>query len=142
MPKLAAFPKAFMDQLCVDGTMTVRQWIDLAATLDIDGLEFYSGFLEFRVRANWALSRRIVEDHGLTIPMLCCSPDFTHPDPAFRRQQVDLQRGWIDMAASAWRRNTAACFPASAGPRSRARMACTTRPREFKPACRTRPRRA
>lgn len=100
MPKLAAFPKAFMDQLCVDGTMTVRQWIDLAATLDIDGLEFYSGFLEFKDRANWALSRRIVEDHGLTIPMLCCSPDFTHPDPAFRQQQVDLQRGWIDMTKS------------------------------------------
>jgi len=100
MPKLAAFPKAFMDQLCVDGTMTVRQWIDLAATLDIDGLEFYCGFLEFKDRANWAVSRRIVEGHGLTIPMLCCSPDFTHPDPAFRRQQVDLQRGWIDMTAT------------------------------------------
>jgi sugar phosphate isomerase/epimerase len=100
MPKLAAFPKAFMDQLCVDGTMTVREWIDLAATLDIDGLEFYSGFLEFKDRANWAISRRMVEDHGLTIPMLCCSPDFTHPDPAFRRQQVDLQRGWIDMTQS------------------------------------------
>ena len=97
MPKLAAFPKAFMDQLCVDGTMTVRQWIDLVATLDIDGLEFYSGFLEFKDRANCVLLRRMVEDHGLTIPMLCCSPDFTHPDPAFRRQQVDLQRGWIDM---------------------------------------------
>ena len=98
MPKLAAFPKAFMDQLCVDGTMTVRQWIDLAATLEIDGLEFYSGFLEFKDRANLSPSRRMVEDRGLTIPMLCCSPDFTHPDPAFRQQQVDLQRGWIDMA--------------------------------------------
>ena len=46
MPKLAAFPKAYMDQLCVDGSMTIRQWIELAATLDVDGLEFYTGFLE------------------------------------------------------------------------------------------------
>ena len=37
MPKLAAFPKAYMDPLCVDGSMTIRQWIELAATLDIDG---------------------------------------------------------------------------------------------------------
>ena len=29
--------------------------------------------------------------------MLCCSPDFTHPDPAFRQQQVDSEKRWIDM---------------------------------------------
>ena len=45
-PKLAAFPKCFMDELCVHHTMTLFQWIDLAATLGVDGLEFYSGFLE------------------------------------------------------------------------------------------------
>ena len=44
-PRLAAFPKCFMDQLCVDRTMTVFEWIELAATLGVDGLEFYSGFL-------------------------------------------------------------------------------------------------
>ncbi len=64
MPQLAAFPKAYMDPLVVDGTMTIRQWIDLAATLDIDGLEFYSGFLELkdpqdvgRVAASWSRTR-------------------------------------------------------------------------------------
>jgi sugar phosphate isomerase/epimerase len=44
-------------------------------------------------------SRKIAADHGLTIPMLCCSPDFTHPDPAFRREQVESEKRWIDMAA-------------------------------------------
>ena len=39
MPKLAVFPKAFMDALCVDGSMTLRQWIDLAATLDTLGID-------------------------------------------------------------------------------------------------------
>jgi sugar phosphate isomerase/epimerase len=100
MPHLAAFPKAFLDALCVDGSMTVRQWIELAATLDIDGLEFYSGFLEFADKANWGRARRIAEDQGLKVPMLCCSPDFTHPDPSFRQQQVDLEKGWIDMTAA------------------------------------------
>ncbi len=99
MPQLAAFPKAFLDSLCVDGSMTVRQWIELAATLDIDGLEFYSGFLEFADQANWARARRIAEDHGLRVPMLCCSPDFTHPDPVFRQQQIELEKTWIDMTA-------------------------------------------
>jgi len=99
VPKLAAFPKAYMDELCVDGSMTIRQWIELAATLDIDGLEFYTGFLELADRRQWKQSRDIAADHGLTIPMLCCSPDFTHPDAAFRREQVDREKSWIDMTA-------------------------------------------
>ena len=99
MPQLAAFPKAFMDPLCVSGEMTIRQWIELAATLDSDGLEFYSGFLELRDRAAWPAARALAADHGLTIPMLCCSPDFTHPDSAFRQRQIEQQSEWIERCA-------------------------------------------
>jgi len=97
MPKLAAFPKAFMKALCKDGTMTVREWIELAVKLDIDGLEWYAGFLEMSDERNWKKFRRIVEDHGKTIPMMCCSPDFTHPDIEFRKKEIEKQRRWIDM---------------------------------------------
>lgn len=100
MPNLAAFPKAYLDDLCVHGKMTVRQWIDLASTLDIDGLEFYSGFIELRDPSFWSTARDMAEDKGLTIPMFCCSPDFTHPDRAFRQQQIDAEKHWIDMAAA------------------------------------------
>jgi sugar phosphate isomerase/epimerase len=100
MPKLAAFPKAFMDELCVTGTMSLVQWIDLAATLQIDGLEFYSGFVDLKQPSRWPAARRAAETHGLSVPMLCCSPDFTHPDPDFRHQQIQLEKSWIDMAAA------------------------------------------
>lgn len=100
MPRIAAFPKAYMDQLVVDGSMTIRQWVDLAAQLDVEGLEFYSGFLELKDPKMWAESRKMVADKGLCIPMLCCSPDFTHPDPKFRQQQIDLEKGWIDMTVA------------------------------------------
>jgi sugar phosphate isomerase/epimerase len=99
MPKLAAFPKAYMDQLCIEGSMTIRQWIDLAATLGVDGLEFYTGFLELADPKALPHSRKLAADHGLTIPMLCCSPDFTHVDPAFRREQVEREKRWIEMTA-------------------------------------------
>jgi sugar phosphate isomerase/epimerase len=99
MPKLAAFPKAYMDPLCVDGSMTIREWIELAATLEIDGLEFYTGFLELADPKSWTRARKIAADHGLSIPMLCCSPDFTHPDLAFRRDQINREKSWIDMTA-------------------------------------------
>ena len=100
MPKLAAFPKAFLDALCVDGSMSVRQWIELAGTLDVDGLEFYSGFLELQDSRQWPVFRRIVQDQGRSIPMLCCSPDFTHPDAAFRQRQVELEKSWVDMTVA------------------------------------------
>ena len=97
MPQVAAFPKAYMTALCKDGSMRVSEWIDLAATLDVDGLEWYAGFLEMEDEANWPRFRQQVEDHGLVIPMMCCSPDFTHPDAAFREQEIAKQRYWIDM---------------------------------------------
>jgi len=100
MPSLAVFPKAYMDPLVVDGSMTIRQWIDLASQLDVDGLEFYCGFLELADRKTWSESRKMAEDKGLTIPMLCCSPDFTHAEAKFRQQQIDLEKGWIDMAVA------------------------------------------
>jgi len=99
MPELAAFPKAYMDPLCITGEMTLREWIELTAVLDIDGLEFFSGLLDLKDSRSWPDYRRMVEDQGRSIPMFCCSPDFTHPDPAFRRKQVDLEKKWIDMAA-------------------------------------------
>ncbi|MCA9130357.1 MAG: TIM barrel protein [Planctomycetales bacterium] len=97
MPKLAAFPKAYMQALCKDGTMAVSQWIALASTLGVQGLEWYAGFLEMQDRANWPLFRNQVEDRGMVIPMVCCSPDFTHPDQSFREQEIAKQKGWIDM---------------------------------------------
>lgn len=99
MPKLAAFPKAFMQQLCKTGTMTLAEWIDLAAPLNLDGLEWYAGFLEMADRSQWSTFRRAVETRGMVIPMLCCSPDFTHPNAEFRQQQITCQLGWIEMAA-------------------------------------------
>ncbi|MBD3629059.1 sugar phosphate isomerase/epimerase family protein [Cyclobacterium sp.] len=97
MPKLAAFPKAYMQALCKDGTMKVEEWIRLAAKLDIDGLEWYAGFLEMEDQSNWPKFRKMVEDTGKVIPMMCCSPDFTHPDRVFRENEIQKQKNWIDM---------------------------------------------
>ncbi|MEP1086027.1 sugar phosphate isomerase/epimerase family protein [Algoriphagus sp.] len=97
MPKIAAFPKAFMQALCKDGSMKLSEWIELSAVLEIDGLEWYAGFLEMENQANWRLFRRMVEDQGMVIPMMCCSPDFTHPDKAFRDKEIQKQKRWIEM---------------------------------------------
>ncbi len=97
-PKLAAFPKCYIDDLCVHRTMTLVQWIELAAALGVDGLEFYSGFLEdddaFLQKAKACLGQ-----HSLAMPMLCCSPDFTHPDPGLLQQEIDREKRMIEITA-------------------------------------------
>src|SRR6202034_685260 len=88
---LAAFPKCYLDHLCVNKTMTLDEWIDKVATeLDVDGLEFYWGFTpqdEPEIRR----TRERIEAHGLTMPMMCYSPDFTQPDPAARAREVEKE---------------------------------------------------
>jgi sugar phosphate isomerase/epimerase len=97
-PKLAAFPKCYMDQLCVHRTMTVFEWIDLAATLGVEGLEFYSGFIEddeiFLDRVKIALEKRT-----LAMPMLCCSPDFTQPDPVLLKKEIEREKRMIEITS-------------------------------------------
>lgn len=97
MPKLAVFPKAFMHALCKDGSMKLSEWIQLACRLDVDGLEWYAGFIEMQEKKNWKPFRQQVEDLGKEIPMMCCSPDFTHPEKSFRAKEVEKQKGWIEM---------------------------------------------
>jgi len=97
LPKLAVFPKAFMQQLCKDGTMKVSEWINLASALEVDGIEWYAGFLEMADETNWPIFREEVEANGKTIPMLCCSPDFTHAEESFRQKEIQKQLHWIQM---------------------------------------------
>ena len=87
-----------MDQLCVDQTMTLFEWIELAASLGVDGLEFYSGFLPddpgFLHKVKDALAK-----HRLAMPMLCCSPDFTEPDPVLLQEEVEREKRMIELTA-------------------------------------------
>ena len=36
----------------------------------------------------------------MQIPMLCCSPDFTHPERGHRDAEIEREKRWIDMAAA------------------------------------------
>ncbi|MFM1561927.1 MAG: sugar phosphate isomerase/epimerase family protein [Roseibacillus sp.] len=99
MPQLAAFPKLYLTALC-DGSMRLSEWIDLAAGLDLDGIEMYSLIVDLEDPAHWSRYREEAASKGLAIPMLCCSPDFTHPDPAFRAAEIAKEKSWIEMAAA------------------------------------------
>ena len=96
---LAAFPKCWLDALCVEKTMRVEDWIDRAAAeLDVDGLEFYWGFTP-REDGEIARVRGLIEERGLAMPMMCYSPDFTQPDAAARAREVESEKRVIEVTA-------------------------------------------
>ena len=97
--KLAAFPKCFMDQLVVDRTMTIFEWIEMAADLPVDGLEMYDGFLESLDEAYLSDVRSALRRRNFEMPMLCCSSDFTKTDVGERRREVEHQKRMIDVTA-------------------------------------------
>jgi len=94
-PRLAVFPKGFFDRL-LDGRMSVFEWIELAGTLDVDGVELYPRFLETLDSRYLARVRAAAERHGLALPMLCHSPDFTQRDA---RREVERTRELIAVTA-------------------------------------------
>ncbi len=78
--------------------MSLGDWIEIGATLDVQGLEFYSGFIE---DSQFFLSetKALLEKHRLQMPMLCCSPDFTEPDPELLEAQIVRQKRMIEITA-------------------------------------------
>lgn len=96
---LAVFPKGFFAAL-VAGRMQLYEWLHLAATLEVDGVELYPAFLP-RLDERYLIDlRRRLGDLGLEMPMFCHSPDFTQPSPDARRAEVERSERMIAVTAA------------------------------------------
>ncbi|MCY3781484.1 MAG: sugar phosphate isomerase/epimerase [Chloroflexi bacterium] len=93
--KIVAFPKCYLDAIAGDRTMTVFDWIEMAKSLPAEGLEMYEGFLTSLDDAYILQLRDAILQAGFTMPMLCCSPNFTHPDPDERKRAVEHEANMI-----------------------------------------------
>lgn len=89
--RISAFPKCFLDDICVHRTMTVFDWIEMSKPLGAEGLEMYEGFFQSLDDAYIDRLAEAIHNAGYAMPMLCVSPNFTHPDPDERQRQVDKQ---------------------------------------------------
>ena len=79
--------------------MSLFQWIELAQQLDTEGLELYEGFFESLDRSYLQRVGEAVQAAGFEMPMLCCSPDFTNPDPDSRQQAIAHEVKLIEVTA-------------------------------------------
>jgi sugar phosphate isomerase/epimerase len=93
--KISAFPKCYLDEISVQRTMSVFDWIEMAKSLDAEGLEMYVGFFptlddDFIDSVGEAIAKA-----GFAMPMMCCSPDFTHPDRDVRLREIEKEAEMI-----------------------------------------------
>lgn len=75
--------------------MSVFDWIEMARSLDADGLEMYDGFFTSLEGAYLDQVSEAIQAAGFAMPMLCCSPDFTNPNPDGRKRAVEREAEMI-----------------------------------------------
>jgi sugar phosphate isomerase/epimerase len=97
--KLSAFPKCYLEDIAGSRTMSVFDWIQMARQLNADGLEMYEGFFTSLDKEYLESVRDAAETAGFTLPMLCCSPDFTNPDSDSRKRAIERESEMIKVAA-------------------------------------------
>ena len=88
MFKIAAMPKCWMESIC-SGKISLEEWIDISCGLECEGLEIYSGFLTSHDGKYLSNIRKKVEALGMTIPMICYSPDFTVTDKDELKKEIE-----------------------------------------------------
>lgn len=93
--KIAAFPKCYLDEISLQRSMSVFDWIELAKDLEAEGLEMYEGFFWSLDDAYISAIGEAIAAAGFAMPMLCCSPDFTDPDPNARKRAVEREAQMI-----------------------------------------------
>ena len=96
-PRISAFPKCYLEEISSHDGMSVFDWIEQARELDPDGLEMYEGFFTSLDNDYLDSVKEAIHQAGFVMPMLCCSPDFTHPDRDQRQRAVDREIQMIEV---------------------------------------------
>ena len=91
---ISAFPKCYLEQIS-GGQMSVFDWIEMAKQLDADGLEMYTGFFTSFEDGYIDCVGEAIRNASFSMPMLCCSPDFTAPDATKRKREIERQAHMI-----------------------------------------------
>lgn len=98
-PRIAAMPKCFINDIAIRKTMSLFTWIEMSVELGAEGLEMYWLFFESLEPPYLDRVRAAVAKRGMVIPMLCCSPDLSHPDATVRRKELLTQKKYMAAAA-------------------------------------------
>ncbi len=95
--KLSCLPVSIYDDI-FSGKRGVTNWIQFGAELGLDAVDFSIKFFPARDAETIKQVRAALETHSITPCMIACYPDFTHPDPAQRAQELTDLKADIALA--------------------------------------------
>jgi sugar phosphate isomerase/epimerase len=79
--------------------MTLFDWIELAASLGVDGVEMYPGFFDSFEAEYLKRVKMHLAENRLQAPMMCASPDFTTRDAQTRQAEIEREKQMVDVTA-------------------------------------------
>ena len=95
--KLSCLPVSLYNDI-FGGKNSVADWIRFGAELGLDAVDFSIKFFPERDVETIKQARAALEKHSITPCMIACYPDFTHPDPAQRSQELTDLKADIALA--------------------------------------------
>jgi sugar phosphate isomerase/epimerase len=87
--RLSCLPVSFFAEI-IDGCLPVADWARLGHSLGLDAIDLSILFVQPRTTDQALILRGQIEDAGSRVAMITTYPDFTHPDAAQRRKELDL----------------------------------------------------
>jgi len=98
--QISCIPICLFKELLHDKTLPLRDWIDMAADLGLDGIEMYEPYLESWDESYMAKLADSVYDAGLKISMFTSYSDFSSLDIAKREQETAHVKQAVDAAVT------------------------------------------
>ena len=96
--QLSCLPVSFFSDI-IEGRMSVGEWARMGASVGLDAVDLSILFVPDRSAPAVAAVRREVEDAGMRVAMVSSYPDFTHPDPAQRQNELIMEQEVFAVAA-------------------------------------------
>jgi len=87
--QLSCLPVSLFTEI-IDGRMSLADWARLGRSLGLDAVDLSILFLPQPTVEAARGARRQIEDAGSRVAMLTTYPDFTHPDAAQRRRELEI----------------------------------------------------
>jgi len=71
------------------GILSLEDWIRSAAEFGLQGVEIHHTLLESKENSYLHSIKEILDEIDLKVSLICCSPDFAHPDPSKRTMYLE-----------------------------------------------------
>lgn len=95
--RLSCLPVSFFAEI-IDGRLPVAEWARLGRSLGLDAIDLSLLFVRPPTVDQAHHLRQEIEDAGIRVAMLTTYPDFTHPDAAQRRRELDRAVDTVHLA--------------------------------------------